>query len=222
MKHPHSSPSSVGVMLIEPLNVPRAALRHFLDSVPDMHVIAEATSPREALRFLRGTSLEQGTVIVISLEPTTQAEALNLIRRVHHDFPSVSVLVTASRADHLTLSRALFVGADSFVPQDRDLATLVDAIRRTADGENVITASRRSLVKANHSRSGLTERELQVLAVAAEGMTSRQMARTLGIQERTVSTHLGHIYRKLGSSNRAAAVIAATRAGLLDSSPQDE
>jgi len=61
----------------------------------------------------------------------------------------------------------------------------------------------------------LTARELQVLAVAAEGLTSRQIANRLGVRERTVTTHLGRIYGKLGVGSRVAAIRSAARSGLV-------
>ncbi len=67
----------------------------------------------------------------------------------------------------------------------------------------------------------LTARERQILTVAAEGITARQIGRRLGVQERTVTTHLGRIYQKLGANNRVAAITAATRSGLLDPTPAD-
>jgi DNA-binding NarL/FixJ family response regulator len=61
----------------------------------------------------------------------------------------------------------------------------------------------------------LTPREHSVLVAAADGLTAREIARRLGVRERTVSTHLNHIYRKLGASGRVAAVTAAARLGVL-------
>jgi DNA-binding CsgD family transcriptional regulator len=61
----------------------------------------------------------------------------------------------------------------------------------------------------------LTQREAEVLAVAAEGLTARQIGHRLGVRERTVTTHLGRIYRKLGASGRIAALTAASEFGVL-------
>ena len=105
--------------------------------------------------------------------------------------------------------------------QRRDVSVLLDAIRLTAQGEAVITGlSRPTSDKAAESAFELTPRELQVLQLAAQGMTARQMARKLGVHERTVTTHLHHIYGKLGASNRVVALGEASRAGLLDPVPE--
>jgi DNA-binding CsgD family transcriptional regulator len=65
----------------------------------------------------------------------------------------------------------------------------------------------------------LTERETSVLVAAAEGLTAREIARRLGVAERTVTTHLNHIYRKLGASGRVAALAAAARIGIVPNEP---
>jgi len=67
----------------------------------------------------------------------------------------------------------------------------------------------------SHAQSILTEREVEILEVASEGLTARQIGHRLGVRERTVTTHLGHIYKKLGTGSRVAAIIAAHRSGLV-------
>ena len=101
------------------------------------------------------------------------------------------------------------------LPLDRsDPVRFVDAIRRTAQGEVVLEGLPRgafgemteSMDRQRAAESVLTEREKEVLTVAAEGLTARQIGRRLGVRERTVTTHLGRIYRKLGATSRVAAI----------------
>ena len=66
-----------------------------------------------------------------------------------------------------------------------------------------------------------TQRELEVLRVATEGLTARQIGHRLGVRERTVTTHLAHIYRKLGTGSRVAAITAAARSGLVSVGPAE-
>jgi DNA-binding CsgD family transcriptional regulator len=81
---------------------------------------------------------------------------------------------------------------------DTWVATIADNVERSASSEPV-----------------LTPRETEVLVVAAEGLTARQIGHRLGVRERTVTTHLGRIYRKLGATGRVAALAAASESGVL-------
>ena len=96
-------------------------------------------------------------------------------------------------------------------------------VRRAAQGEVVLAGVPDSWVgriadnvERNVSTEPvLTQREVEVLEVAAEGLTARQISHRLGVRERTVTTHLGRIYRKLGTSGRVAALAAASEFGML-------
>ena len=213
--------SGINVVLVEPLAMLRGALRRVMDESPDIHVAGETDSAAEGLELVRHASEATNLVLVTSLAAAAPAEEVRLIRSVRREFPLVHVLVTSTSTDNVTISKALLFGADSFVAYDRDVSVLLEAIRLTAEGEAVITGSNRSGSTNGDKRSqeaerGLTRREVQVLQLAAQGMTARQMARTLGVHERTVTTHLHHIYGKLGASNRVVALAEASRAGLLD------
>jgi DNA-binding NarL/FixJ family response regulator len=212
----------IKVFLVEPVTVYRGALSRVLAEQPDMRIVGEAESSADALLAIRLSGSTE-IMVVIDLDSDGPGEELQNLRRIKQEFPMIPVLATAPAADTVILSHALDSGADSFVPQDRDISELIDSIRRTADGEAVIATSRRKTTDGAPSGSDgrgaqLTERELQVLRLAGAGLTARQIARELNVQERTVTTHLQHIYRKLRVSNRVAALRAATRAGILAAS----
>ena len=104
-----------------------------------------------------------------------------------------------------------------------DPVEFLQAIRRAADREMVLAVPASSAVGRSStassggasSMSSLTEREREVLVVAAEGLTARQIATQLGVRERTVTTHLARIYGKLGVGSRLAAIRMAARSGLV-------
>jgi DNA-binding NarL/FixJ family response regulator len=199
----------------------RGALRKVMEDSPDIRVVGETSRAAQGLALIRSASGASRLVLVTSLASTAPADEVRLIRSVRREFPLVHVLVTSASSDNATISKALLVGADSFVSQSRDVSVLLDAIRLTAQGDAVITGfNRQGSAKAPEEAFELTPRELQVLQLAAQGMTARQMARQLGVHERTVTTHLHHIYGKLGASNRVVALAEASRAGLLDPAPK--
>jgi DNA-binding NarL/FixJ family response regulator len=215
--------ADVQVLLVERMNVVRAALRLLIDGEAGMSVVADTGDADEGLSLIRARPRKERLVVVVAIGLTGDHDAFWLIRRVREEFPTVSVLACGANSDEMDVSRALFVGADGFVDKDADPAELVSGIRAAATGEMVLAGIPASWVgeiaagidRSLESTLVLTAREREVLNLLAEGLTARQMGARLGIRERTVTTHLSRIYRKLRANGRVAAINAAARAGLV-------
>jgi DNA-binding NarL/FixJ family response regulator len=212
----------LGVIVVDPLPVVRAALALLIDDRPDTDVLAEAGTAEEALDAIRRIRRSHVGVLV-SLGLEGEHDSYWLIRTIRDHFPGLSVLACGANADPLSISRALFSGADGFLDKSSDPVEFLQSLRKGATGEMVLAGpptewvgaiaegiERRRLVETT-----LTDREREVLKVAAEGLTARQIASRLGVRERTVTTHLGRIYSKLGVGTRVAAIRMATDAGLV-------
>jgi DNA-binding NarL/FixJ family response regulator len=212
----------LGVIVVDPLPVVRSALAMMIDDRPDMDVLEEAGTADEALEAIRRIRRSQVGVLV-SLGLEGEHDSYWLIRTIRDHFPGLSVLACGANADPLSISRALFSGADGFLDKSSDPVEFLQSLRRGASGEMVLAGpptewmgaiaegiERRRLVE-----TVLTDREREVLQVAAEGLTARQIASRLGVRERTVTTHLGRIYSKLGVGTRVAAIRLAADAGLV-------
>ncbi len=212
----------LGVIVVEPLPVVRAALALMIDNRPDLDVLAEAGTAEQALEAVRRIRRSHVGVLV-SLGMEGEHDSYWLIRTIRDHFPGLSVLACGANADPLSISRALFAGADGFLDKSSDPVEFLQSLRRGATGEMVLAGppiewvgpiaegiERRRLVETT-----LTNREREVLKVAAEGLTTRQIASRLRVRERTVTTHLGRIYSKLGVGTRVAAIRVATDAGLV-------
>src|SRR5947209_16688607 len=125
----------------------------------------------------------------------------------------------------MAVSRALFFGADGYLHKSAGAELFLESIRRTSRREVVLEGLPADWVipiadgidRQKESVSLLTDRERQVLAVAAQGLTARQIGSRLGVRERTVTTHLSRIYKKLGAAGRLHAIDRATRSGLISS-----
>jgi DNA-binding NarL/FixJ family response regulator len=138
-------------------------------------------------------------------------------------FPSHAILGCGANADPTTISRVLFMGADGFVDKNIDPVEFLQGLRRAADREMVLASPRpgsvgqvaEGLQRRRDFDVKLTEREREVLSVAAEGLTAREIATRLGVRERTVTTHLARIYGKLGVGSRLAAIRLAAQSGLV-------
>jgi DNA-binding NarL/FixJ family response regulator len=212
----------LGVILIDPLPVVRAGLGLLVEGRPDMEVLAEAGDADAGVEAI-GKVRRSRVVVLVGLGLEGNHDAAWLIRTVRERFPGHAVLAMGANADPAAVSRALFVGADGFVDKNVDPDEFLRSIQMVADHEMVL-AGPASLAVGQIANGierrrdldvTLTEREREVLVVAAEGLTARQIADRLGVRERTVTTHLARIYGKLGVGNRLAAIRSATRSGLV-------
>jgi DNA-binding NarL/FixJ family response regulator len=216
------APKRRGVIVVEPLPVVRAALALLIGSDPDIDVLAEAGTAEEALEAV-GRTRRSHVGVLVGLGLEGEHDSYWLIRTIRERFPDLSVVACGANADPLSISRALFAGADGFLDKSSDPVEFLQSLGRGAGGETVLAGppiewveqiaegiERRRLVETT-----LTDREREVLKVAAEGLTARQIASRLGVRERTVTTHLARIYSKLGVGTRVAAIRLATDAGLV-------
>jgi len=211
---------------VDPLPVVRAGLGMLIEDQPDMRVLAEAGSADECLAALRRIRRSQ-LVVLVGLGLPGARDSLWLIGTLRERSAQTTILASGAGADATTISRGLVVGADGYLDKDVDPAQYLQAIRRAAGGEFVLIGTRVNGVGfladgydgRRHIESLLTRREQEVLKVAAQDMTARDIARHLGVRERTVTTHLGRIYGKLGVNSRVGAVIAAARSGLVAIGP---
>jgi DNA-binding NarL/FixJ family response regulator len=216
------APPKLGVVVVDALPVVRAGLALLIEARDDMEVLAEvgeAHAAIEAMARLRRSHV----LVLVGLGIQGQPDAAWLIRELRERFPAHAVLAMGANADSTAVSRALFVGADGFVDKNVEPAAFLQAIRRSADREMVLEGPSASDVgqiaggieRRREIDVRLTEREREVLSIAAEGLTAREIADRLGVRERTVTTHLARIYGKLGVSSRLAAIRTATRSGLV-------
>jgi DNA-binding NarL/FixJ family response regulator len=187
-----------------------------------MEILAEAGDGGEGVDALSRVRRSR-VVVLVGLGLEGEHDASWLIRTVRERFPSHAILAMGANADPTMVSRALFVGADGYVDKNSDPLDFLSAILKVADREMVLqgpvaTAVGQIADSIELRRDldvRLTGREREVLAVAAEGLTARQIATRLGVRERTVTTHLGRIYGKLGVGNRLSAIRMAARSGMV-------
>lgn len=219
----HRTPKRrLGIVLVDPLPVVRAGLAMLIEDRPDMEVLAEAGTADEALVAINRIRRSR-VVALIGLGLDGEHDAFWLIRTVRERFPALAILGCGARADPMAISRALFMGADGFVDKNVDPLEFLQALHAAADGEMVLAGPPTEWVRPiaagidirRQVEAKLTSREVEVLTVAAEGLTARQIADRLGLRERTVTTHLGRIYGKLGVGTRVGALRAAAISGLV-------
>jgi DNA-binding NarL/FixJ family response regulator len=217
-----------GVVVVEPFAVVRAGLVRIIGASPGLEVVASAASAEEAMGVVDRLR-ESRLVILVAMGLPGDQDAYWLIRALRERFPGHVILGMGANADPNTVSRALFTGADGFVDKNVEVEEFLAAIQASGEDEVVIAGPAADSVgtiaegieRRRSPTFRLTRREREVLVVASEGLTAREIADRLGVRERTVTTHLARIYGKLGVGNRLAALRLAARSGLV-SIRQDE
>lgn len=223
MASPPGIEPSARVMIVEPVGVVRHSLRMLLAAEPDIEVLGESDDAERAFAITSDLKSHARAVVLVALELSGVNDAFWLIRSIRDRFPQMTIVATGTDLHRGSISQALFVGADGFIHKNSAPDRYVDAMRRAAAGELVLEGLPRGalgeivegLDRQRPTPSLLTEREIMVLGVASEGLTAREIGRRLGVRERTVTTHLNHIYRKLGANGRVSALSEAMRLGVL-------
>lgn len=207
----------VTVLLAEDHAVVREATAEIVDHQPDMHVVGQAGTGEEAVALARET---QPHVIVMDIA-MPRLNGLDATRQIAIECPRCRVLVLTAHEEEQYIIQLLQAGAVGYLPKTVSLDELLEAIRAVARGESVLPPTVAAVVVRHLAGEGapeepvqlLTDREMGVLRLAAQGLTNYDIAQRLYISVRTVEAHLTHIYNKLGVSSRTQAVVHAMQQG---------
>lgn len=211
--------AEIRVLLADDHVLVRQGIRQFLEDEADIEVIAEANDGAEAIRMVQEQQPDIA-VLDIRMPEVTGVEAT---RRIKDRFPNVRVLILTAYDDDPYVFALLQAGADGYVLKTASAEELVRAVRTVYEGQSALSPEIASKVVrqmasgkpagAAEQVESLTERELDVLRLAAQGKTNRAIGGELDISHRTVQGHLASIYGKLGASSRTEAVTEALRRG---------
>jgi NarL family two-component system response regulator LiaR len=218
--------NKIRVMLVEDHTLVREGTRELLDREEDLQVVAEAGDGEEAVQL--AAEYHPDVIIMdIALPNLNGLEATKQIKSAH---PTTAVLALTAYDDDQYIFAFLEAGAAGYILKDVSASDLIEAIRTVHAGESVLHpavarkvanyfARRAVSPDARESESyafdRLTKREMEVLKLAAQGLTNREIAGRLTISVRTVQGHLSHIFSKLGVGSRTEAVLYALREGRL-------
>ena len=203
----------------------REGLVLLLDGLPDIEVVGAAADGEQALALV---TEHQPDAILLDLHMPV-LDGIGATRRLADEHPGVAVVVLTTYADDGTVLDALRAGARSYLTKDADRAEIARALHAAAAGLAVLDAQvqARLLAAATAPRDpvpqpagaapaapppdGLTQREAEILALIARGLTNSEIAAQLFLSNHTVKTHISRIFAKTGSRDRAAAIGYAHR-----------
>ena len=207
----------VRIVLVDDHAILRQGLRSLLEREPDLHVVGEAGSAREALAVVE--RCRPAVVLLdMKLSPASDNDGLGLCAQLTRTYPMLRVLVLSTFADDALVVSAIEQGACGYVVKDVDAMELVRSIRMVArSGSAFDSRSAAAMVRSIHSphvRAALTQRELSVLRLVANGLSNRGIGARLHLSETTVKFHVRNIMRKLDTTSRAEAVYKAAKSGV--------
>ncbi|GAB3464127.1 response regulator transcription factor [Streptomonospora sediminis] len=204
----------VRVLIADDHPVVRDGIRAMFAGDPGFEVVGEAGEGARAVELAR--SLEPDVVLMDLRMPGTGGVAA--IRELARLGLPARVLVLTTYATDSDVGPAIEAGATGYLLKDTLPEEVTRAVRLAARGETVLSplVASRLVGRVRGPAVSLSDRELEILRLIAGGSTNREAAASLFISEATVKTHVLHIYAKLGVNDRAAAVAAGFRRGLLD------
>lgn len=204
----------IRVLLVDDHPVVRAGIEGILNSQPDIEVVGEASDGMEAIGLSQAL---QPDVILMDLQ-MPQMDGVTAIKAIRAQANPPHILVLTTYDTDADIVQAIQAGATGYLLKDTPREDIFAAVRQVAKGESVLTpvvASRLLAHMRAPAEEQLSGRELEVLALVAQGNSNQDIARQLHISTATVKTHLIHIYGKLGVSDRTAAVTTALEKGIL-------
>jgi DNA-binding NarL/FixJ family response regulator len=214
---------TIQVVVADDQGMVRSGFSVLLNAQPDIEVIGEAVNGKEAITM--ATSLQPDVILMDVRMPVL--DGLQATREITAlpDPPKVLVLTTFDLDDYVY--EALRAGASGFLLKDASARELADAVRLVAAGDALLAPGVTRRLIAEFARmgaprspsrkdiEGLTERESEVLALVARGMSNAEIAGHLFVAEQTVKTHVSRILMKLGLRDRTQAVVLAYETGLV-------
>ena len=203
----------IKVVLADDHRLVRDGLEQLISAATDLQVVGTAADGSEAVAV---TQAARPDVVLMDLV-MPGVDGVEATRQISRDCPGVQVVVLTSFSDRERILAALDAGAVGYLLKDVEPADLLRAVRTAARGESPLDPkAARTLLTAREQRPALdlTPREIEVLSLVREGLANKQIARRLGISERTVKAHLTSTFHRIGVIDRTQAALWAERHGV--------
>lgn len=205
----------VRIVIVDDHPMLRLGIAQLLELEEDMTVVAQLGNAEDALREIPKLDPD---LVLMDLNIPDMGGA-NIINKLRSDGVVCRILVFSVSDDHNDIYKAARLGADGYLLKDMEPERLLDAIRRCADGERVVSEEVRNVFRASLEEwlpdnidpriKDLTEREKDVLRLITKGLSNKHIAQNLGIAEGTVKVHVKRLLSKLNMKSRVEAAIFA-------------
>jgi len=199
------------VLLVDDHALLRTGVANIINQERDLEVVAEAGNGVEAIEAYER---HHPDVTLLDLRMPVM-EGVEVVRRIREKDPRARFIVLTTYDTDEEIARALKAGAKAYVLKDISADDLIGCIREVLAGKTYLAPAAAAKLAEGVTRVQLTPRELSTLQLMADGKANKEIANELGISERTVKTHLGHLFEKLGVTSRTEAIGVATRRGLV-------
>jgi DNA-binding NarL/FixJ family response regulator len=203
----------IRVLLAEDHPVVRAGLEALLGSAEDVELVGAAADGEEAVEL--AAALEPEVVLIDLSMP--RLDGIEATRRIVETSSEIRVVILTAFSDRERILGAIDAGALGYLLKDASPEELLGGVRAAARGEAPLAPKAASEVlaaRAGRREAELTGREREVLALVADGLPNKQIARRLEISEKTVKAHLTRVYEQIGVTDRTQAALWAQRHGI--------
>lgn len=215
-KSSSKSKPKIRILLADDHHIVRQGIRQLLESESDLQVIAEAGDGEEAQALIEK---HKPDVAVLDIQ-MPKASGIEVTRWVRAHLQQVGVLILTAYDDDPYVMAVLQAGANGYVLKTASTEELVQAVREVNEGKSALDPAVTRKLMSNLFRHSdapavepVTDRELDVLRLAAKGFTNKAIGIQLGISDRTVQGHLAHIFAKMQATSRTEAVMRAVSLG---------
>lgn len=208
----------ITVILVDDHDLVRAGTRQYLERSKGITVIGEANDGLAAQSIIRE---KQPQIALVDIKMPNQG-GIDLTRWVRDHAPATKVIVLSAYDDDPYIMAALDAGASGYVLKNTSPRILIDAVKTVAAGQSAldpaITTKVMGLLVGNRNEAAVTlsEREIAVLQLTAQGLTNKAIGQQLHISDRTVQGHLRKIFSKLDVNSRTEAATKAIALGLME------
>ncbi|ANQ64627.1 response regulator [Staphylococcus equorum] len=204
------------IILVDDHHIVRQGLEFLLSTVNDINVIGGFSDGKSFFEYLETNELPDILLLDLVMPEMNGIEITEMMKK---SYPEVKILVLTSYVDDEHVISAIDKGADGYEMKDVEPDQLIKTIKKVLSGEKTIHPQAQSVIEAvskkPHFTNKLSKRESEVLAEMTKGKTNKEIAESLFVSEKTIKTHVSHIFNKLQVTDRTQAAIYAMQNNLI-------
>lgn len=198
------------IILVDDHHIVRQGLEFLLSTVENLEVIEGFSDGESFLNYIAENELPD--IVLLDLVMPNM-NGIEITEKLKTTYPQIKILVLTSYIDDEHVISAIDKGADGYEMKDVEPEQLIDSINKVLNGEKIIHPQAQNVIesvnKKPHMTNKLSKREIEVLTEMVKGKTNKEIASTLFVSEKTVKTHVSHIFNKLQVTDRTKAAIYA-------------